>query len=222
MIKNEVFLLMPPGASQRAFSAKHEAVESMYCGMFHVANNWDWRESALTPANADWATRCDILMVHGDWMDDNNGKNLIGAFHARGKAVVHLMPRLKRHLDSFCRTIRIQQVLNQHYPPAIIRGNVDGVKTTLYSIADLDLLRGKSRKREVVEARAIFTHVCREYLDLPFAEIGWLLNRNSSDIIHLANAFNDWYGLRGFNPFKEVADDVLSVFDPARNPGNQD
>ena len=49
---------------------------------------------------------------------------------------------------------------------------------------DIKDLKGKSRKREIVEARQLAFYILKKNTRLPFAVIGGMLNRDHTTVIH--------------------------------------
>ena len=60
------------------------------------------------------------------------------------------------------------------------------VETGLKDISD------KSRKREYVEARAIYFKLAREHTTKPFSTISKLINRDHSTGVHAIKLYNTW------------------------------
>lgn len=69
--------------------------------------------------------------------------------------------------------------------------NKEMIKEIVSNYFELDLVRN-TRKRQYVEARAMFYKLCREFTKLSLEEIGKQVKRDHASVLHGIRSLNNW------------------------------
>lgn len=90
-----------------------------------------------------------------------------------------------------------------------MKTTIEEIRNYVESKTGLDISR-KTRKRQYVDARALYYKMCREYTDASLEEIGTLVNRDHSSVVHsVLHCFDSVYK---FNPLvRNIYDDFKPI-----------
>ena len=69
--------------------------------------------------------------------------------------------------------------------------NKDTIKQIVESYFEINISRN-TRKRQYVEARAIYFKLCREFTQLSLGQIGESVNRDHASVLHGVRSINTW------------------------------
>ncbi len=69
--------------------------------------------------------------------------------------------------------------------------NKDTIKQIVESYFEINISRN-TRKRQYVEARAIYFKLCREFTQLSLGQIGKSVNRDHASVLHGVRSINTW------------------------------
>lgn len=112
---------------------------------------------------------------------------------------------LNRTLDIALVKEAVKAVSN-HQAPELTCEYITNATSEHYRIS-VDHIKGKSRKRELVNARQVAMYLCRKFTSSSLSDIGRFFNRDHSTVIHACTSVDDQMGLDV--SFKAAVDDLI-------------
>lgn len=205
MKKLDVFLIQDKSKGKDYFEQSRAKIEIN--SFIRVANKSDWRCSLNSAQGCSDVLDTETLMVDGEWIDDSDCRAVISIFNRQNKPIFQQDAELRRYLDAYIKTIKLQCLLAEYfryYPlTKSVESYIIGRPLTIAHI------RSKSRDRELVNARAIFCKACRDILYMTLQEIAWLINRDYTSVIYLLQKYDDWYSTSSECEFQRTSSQIL-------------
>ncbi len=184
----QVFLVSPILTTQKGFKALTHSITLTGC--IDIINSDDWRNHPITSLFESMMS-CDMLIVVGDFLSDELGCCLINLAHHLNKTIIQWEQDMKRKTYLYIRSINLRHLIEE-YCHSLPEYKMN-VPITYSPSITLAMMRSKCRKSELVTARALMCHVCRNIYHFNLDDIAWIINRDRTSVLHLLEKYNDWY-----------------------------